>query len=191
MPLDTSEFDAFSAKCREIGRKGVVATPDGQRALKRTNANQVLTRGINLVKREAVATAPRSAETGISVWSKDGHRYEGLHGDLRKQRNYTSRKFKRSLGFVVSAGGKKDSRQKLAGLVSKFAGFDVRRRPGGGASKGTPRIWTQRAADKVAPVIAKGVVSAYVEATEIVLSEAIKQKSRRQAVALETEGAPL
>lgn len=145
--------------------------------------NKVLKEGGKVAAAKAAAYAPKSGSKEWYNWTKGRHSYKGKHGDLGLKSTYATRIWRRGGGFFLQAGGRRRStvggnqeRRTVQVIVSKFAGFNVRRTPGGKATKGQKNNWIQKAIDETAKHMTKKAVVAFESATADVLITEIKKK---------------
>ena len=189
--LDLKELEAFERACHKIGKEGALKPPGkGGAIVSKGGTNELSGAGIQKVFRQtakiaagkAAKTAPASGRKDWYTWRKSkrvgggSYEYEGKHGDLSLKSTYKPKIFRNRTGMYLQTGaGKPTPRKQLQIIVSKFAGFDVRRTPGGRATKGSRPNWIQKAIDQTTPLMAKGFAIAAEATTAAKLNAEIKK----------------
>ena len=174
--MDVKEIEAVGKSLSKIGAKS------GQKVAGALTASQAkeFWRGPvkRLISSEARKRAPASGLKGKAVWRKGPYKYEGKHGLFRlKAAAVQAGPFKSGVGSYFSLGGRKTKFGPYAGVVGKFATFNVRRRPGGKAVKEAARPWLIDAIN----ASGRRAGSAYVKLIENAIQTEIDKGVRRAA----------
>ena len=169
-PLDLPELWAFGEQCRLIALDGLEKTPSktggsivgkgGRTILSSREIKKIWRAGGKIAAKKAAAKAPKSGKKNEYTWRKDKYSYTGKHGDLGLMSTYKTQVWISGGGFFLHAGNQKNERNKLQVLVGRMAGFNVRRVPGGTATKGPMNRWIQEALNETLPTIAHGLGTA-------------------------------
>lgn len=151
---------AFGAALDRAVSKGLVKYS----ALSLAQMKAVWRHGGKEIVRLSRATAPVSGRKGPVVWRHKGFSYEGKHGDIGRAIGYSVSPYRSGKGVRVGIGPltrRAGPRKRLAGIVGRFATFNVRRTPGRGAKVGPRRDWVGDAARRLGMRQARTLVEAH------------------------------